>query len=104
MPTDQLLASPEWEQEVRALIDEVVGAAARFGYVIPADFVSEQFAHTRRMGAYKPSSLIDYLAGREVEVEAIWGEPLRRARAAGVAMPHLEKLYARLKKLTVGRR
>jgi 2-dehydropantoate 2-reductase len=52
------------------------------------------------MGAYQPSSLVDYLAGREVEVEAIWGEPLRRARVAGAAMPHLEKLYARLKQLT----
>ena len=104
VPTDQLLASPEWEQEVRALIDEVVGAAARFGYVIPADFITEQFAHTRRMGTYQPSSLIDYLAGREVEVEAIWGEPLRRAQAAGVAMPHLGRLYAQLKQLTAGRR
>jgi 2-dehydropantoate 2-reductase len=56
------------------------------------------------MGAYQPSSLIDFLAGREVEVEAIWGEPLRRAQAAGAAMPHLEKLYARLKELTAGRR
>ena len=104
VPTDQILASPEWEKEVRALIDEVVLAAAKFGYVIPADFIVEQFAHTRRMGAYQPSSLIDYLAGRAVEIEAIWGEPLRRAQAAGVAMPHLEKLYARLKELTAGRR
>jgi 2-dehydropantoate 2-reductase len=103
IPTDRLLASPEWEREVRALIDEVVGAAARLGYVISADFITEQFAHTRRMGAYKPSSLVDYLAGRQVEVEAIWGEPLRRARAAGAAMPHLEQLYARLKQLTAGR-
>jgi 2-dehydropantoate 2-reductase len=102
--TDRILGSPEWEREARALIDEVVGAAARFGYVIPADFIAEQFAHTRRMGAYQPSSLIDYLAGREVEVEAIWGEPLRRAQAAGIAMPHLEKLYTRLKQLTAGRR
>ena len=103
VPTDQILASPEWEREVRALIDEVVGAAARFGYVIPAEFITEQFAHTRRMGAYQPSSLVDYLAGRAVEVEAIWGEPLRRAQAAGVAMPHLERLYGQLKELTAGR-
>ena len=101
--TDRILASPEWEPEVRALIDEVVRAAASFGYVVTADFITEQFAHTRRMGAYQPSSLVDYLAGRAVEVEAIWGEPLRRAQAAGVAMPHLEKLYARLKELTAGR-
>lgn len=100
VPTDRILASPEWEQEARALIDEVVGAAARFGYIIPADFVALQFEHTRRMGAYQPSSLIDYLAGREVEVEAIWGEPLRRAKAVGAAMPHLERLYEELKRLT----
>ena len=48
------------------------------------------------MGAYLPSSLVDFLACREVEVEPIWGEPLRRARAAGVATPHLEDLYGRL--------
>jgi 2-dehydropantoate 2-reductase len=100
VPTDRIMASPELEREARVLIDEVVGAAARFGYVISADFIASQMEHTRRMGAYQPSSLIDFLLGREVEVEAIWGEPLRRARAAGAAMPHLEKLYARLKELT----
>ena len=103
LATDQILASPEWEREVRALVDEIVAAAARFGYVIPPSFIVEQFAHTRRMGAYRPSSLTDYLAGREVEVEAIWGEPLRRAQAAGAAMPHLERLYGQLKHLTAAR-
>jgi 2-dehydropantoate 2-reductase len=100
VPTDRILASPALEREARALIDEIIGAAAKFGYVIPASFVDAQIEHTRRMGAYAPSSLIDYLAGREVEVEAIWGEPLRRAQAAGVAMPRLERLHARLKELT----
>ena len=104
IPTDQVLAQPDGERAVRALIDEVVGAAARFGYVIPEAFIAEQFAHTRRMGAYQPSSLIDFLAGRAVEVEAIWGEPLRRAQAAGASMPHLAQLYARLKELTAGRK
>ena len=101
--TDRILATPRWEQEARALINEVIAAAARFGHVIPADFIEQQFAHTRRMGAYQPSSLIDHLAGREVEVEAIWGEPLRRAQAAGAALPHLEELYTTLKRLTAAR-
>ena len=48
------------------------------------------------MGPYKPSSLLDYLAGREVEVEAIWGEPLRQAQAAGSETPQLEELYNRI--------
>ena len=44
------------------------------------------------MGAYRPSSLIDYLEGREVEVAGLWGEPLRRGLAAGVSMPKLSQL------------
>jgi 2-dehydropantoate 2-reductase len=103
VPTDRILATPELEREARALIDEVIAAAAKFGHVIPADFIEQQFAHTRRMGAYQPSSLVDYLTGREVEVEAIWGEPLRRAQVAGATLPHLEKLYTRLKQLTAAR-
>jgi len=50
------------------------------------------------MGAYRPSSLVDFLAGREVELDAIWGEPLRRAQAAGVEMPELAQLHADLVK------
>jgi 2-dehydropantoate 2-reductase len=49
------------------------------------------------MGAYKPSTLIDFQAGRPFEVEAIWGEPLRRAAAAGAFTPRLQELYEKLK-------
>ena len=51
---------------------------------------------TQAMGADPPSTLIDDLAGRPLEIEAIWGEPLRRAQAAGVETPQLEKLYRQL--------
>ena len=34
------------------------------------------------MGAYRPSSLIDFLASRPVEVEAIWGNPLQAGEGA----------------------
>jgi 2-dehydropantoate 2-reductase len=54
------------------------------------------------MGGYRSSSQIDYEAGREVEVEAIWGEPLRQARAAGAETPRLEVLYANIHRLVGG--
>jgi len=98
--TDKILASPELENQVRALMNEVIEAAAKFGFTIPATFAEKQITATRPMGPYRPSSLIDYLDGREVEVESIWGEPLRRAQAVGAAVPRLEALYAQLKKLT----
>ena len=98
--TDKILASPELENQVRALMTEVIEAAAKFGYAIPSAFIEKQISSTRPMGPYRPSSLIDYLDGREVEVESIWGEPLRRAKKAGAAVPRLEMLYALLKQLT----
>ena len=96
IPTDRICSDPRMAQEVRALMLEVQRAAAGFGYRIPDNYVRRQFEVTPSMGPYRPSSLIDFLAGREVEVEAIWGEPLRRARAIGVEMPRLERLYGRL--------
>jgi 2-dehydropantoate 2-reductase len=51
---------------------------------------------TDGMGPYRPSSLIDYLAGREVEVDGIWGEPLRRGETSGTKMPELRTLLAEI--------
>lgn len=95
--TDRILADPALESEVRALMHEVIDAASRLGHPIPPEFVEAQIEATRPMGAYRPSSLIDYLEGAEVEVEAIWGEPLRRARRVGAAIPHLEALYTSIR-------
>ena len=58
---------------------------------------------TDAMGAYKPSTLIDFEAGRPLEVEAIWGEPLRRGLAAGAEMPELAALYSELKRIDENR-
>jgi 2-dehydropantoate 2-reductase len=98
--TDLILASPDLENLVRALMNEIIEAAARLGYSVPYSFIEKQIGITRPMGAYRPSSLIDYLDGREVEVESIWGEPLRRAKKAGASVPRLEMLYALLTQLT----
>jgi 2-dehydropantoate 2-reductase len=40
--------------------------------------------------------MIDFVEGREVEVDAIWREPLKRAEAAGVEVPHLARLLERI--------
>jgi len=91
--TDRICADAALVARVHALMREVQRAAARFGFEIADDFLRRQFDVTPPMGAYRPSSLVDFLAGREVELESIWGEPLRRAEAAGVPMPELARLY-----------
>lgn len=45
---------------------------------------------------FRPSMLVDLDCGRPMEVEAIVGGVLRRARAQGVATPKLDLIYAGL--------
>ncbi len=97
--TDKILEDPVMAREVRALMYEVLAAAAGEGCVVPEALIQNHIENTPAIGAYQPSSLIDYLAGREVEIESIWAEPLRRAQAHGVATPRLALLYAILKTL-----
>lgn len=94
--TDEICADPRLAEEVRGLMREVQAAAGVFGFRIADEFLRQQFEVTPPMGAYRPSSLVDFRAGRELELEAIWGEPLRRAQAAGLEMPRLAALYRRL--------
>ena len=103
--TDLILASAPLRELAGALMREVQAAArAADGIVIEDAFLERQFTVTEPMGPYRPSSLIDYLDGREVEVEAIWGEPTRRAEQAGVAVPRLATLTALLRHLTAASR
>lgn len=95
--TDQILADRGLRAEVHALMTEVQSVARAIGHEVPDTFLEHQIEITVPMGAYQPSSLIDYLDGREVEIEAIWGEPLRRARSLGVATPRLAELYDTLR-------
>lgn len=91
--TDQILADETLVSRARKLMKEIQEAALREGHEITDDFLQGQFDATGKMDAYRPSSLIDFLEGRAVEVEAIFGEPLRRGQKLGVKMPELEQLY-----------
>lgn len=91
--TDVLLANEGMRLLARRLMEEIVEAAAKFGHEIPRSFVDLQFERTAKMGAYRPSSSIDFDEGRDVEVEEIWGEPVRRSKAVGIPVPRLEMLY-----------
>ncbi|HEY5704420.1 MAG TPA: 2-dehydropantoate 2-reductase [Terrimicrobiaceae bacterium] len=100
---DKILADPALRAQCRALMDETIAAATTLGHPIEKEFAAFQIQRTYSMGAYRPSTLIDWLAGKQLELEAIWGEPLRQAKNAGMLLPHLERLYQHLKTLEAGR-
>jgi 2-dehydropantoate 2-reductase len=97
--TEASLSDNHLRGECLALMDEVIRAANRCGSPLPAAAALEQIKRTESMGAYKPSTLVDFQTGQPLEVEAIWGEPLRRATAAGALTPRLQELYEKLKAL-----
>jgi 2-dehydropantoate 2-reductase len=94
--TDRLLGTPQGEGAVRALMAEVVAAAAGNGIRLDDDVIDRMVEITRPIPAYRSSTQIDRQLGRPMEIEAMFGEPLRAARAAGVATPLLAKLYHEL--------
>lgn len=91
--TERILGDPELARRARRLMEEIRLIAAKRGHRIEDRFIEGQFEVTTSMGAYRPSSLIDFLAGRAVEVDAIWGQALRIGQGAGVDLPELQKLY-----------
>jgi 2-dehydropantoate 2-reductase len=95
--TSIILRDPDLHRSTLAIMREVIDIAVGCGYSLGDGDATEQIKRTETMGAYKPSTLLDFEAGRPLEIEPIWGEPLRRAVAAGVSAPRLQTLYALLR-------
>lgn len=100
--TATLLKDRVLRERARRLMAEVMAAGRAHGCVLEEGLIEQQFAQTEVMGDYLPSSVLDYREGRPVEVEAIWSEPLRRARASGVAVPELERLEREIRQRVAG--
>lgn len=96
--TDALVNNEHTYALARALMVEVVTAAqAVHQRHIPGIFIEEMLTATFKMTPYQPSLKLDHDTGRPMEVEAIFGEPLRLAQQAGLAVPFMEMLYRQLK-------
>lgn len=92
LPTRALLEDPRWLALVRELMLEVIHAACQQGLELPESWAEENIERTRVMGDYYASTLLDFAQGRPLELEALFLEPHRRARAAGAKCPRLSAL------------
>jgi 2-dehydropantoate 2-reductase len=99
LTSDLLLADPKWLRLVRQLMLETIGTARRLGLDIDDGWAQVQIDRTQNMGAYKASTIIDYERGLPLEIDSMFNEPLRQARAVGMPVPHLEQLCGVLTQL-----
>jgi 2-dehydropantoate 2-reductase len=95
--TDELMANIHTRQLVEQLMYEVAAAAKSTERLISDRFIQIMLDYTEKMKPYRTSMKIDYDEGRPLEVELIFGNPLRKAQAAGVNLPLVSCLYRQLK-------
>ncbi len=94
--TKQIMSDPASAVLAEALMREVRQGAESCGYAIEESFVDKLLEDTRQMVPYDSSMRLDFRAGRPMEVESIFGSPLRAARQAGFHAQRIEMLYHQL--------
>ena len=95
--TQALMADPHTRALAEDIMHEVVAGARACGRHVHDSFVKKMIDMTLAMAPYRASMKVDFDEGKPMEVEAIYGNPLRAARSAGAAMPLVETLYRQLK-------
>ncbi len=101
--TNVIMQDPDSRALAESIIQEVRDTAVACGFPIEPEFVQEMMVHTDEMVPYDSSMRLDFLAGRPIEVEAIYGNPLRAAARVGVAAPIIGAMYRQLKFLAAHR-
>lgn len=91
--TDRIMDDPGLRQLAARLMDEVMAGAAGDGAPLPEGLPRQMMDNTAKMKPYKTSMLLDYENRLPLELEYILAEPIRRAEAAGVAVPYMKTQY-----------
>lgn len=94
--TGQIMSNPNTEKLAAELMHEVRTAAKHCGTEYSEGHIQKMLDDTREMAPYASSMLVDFQLEREMEVEAIVGNPLRAAQKAGYNPPKMEMLYQQL--------
>ena len=95
--TAELMAQAETRQLCEQIMWEIVADARACGVPVEDAIVAKMLGHTEKMTPYRTSMKIDFDEHRPMEIEAIYGNPLRAAEAAGVKSPLVGALYRQLK-------
>ena len=95
-PTDKVMQCPQSRELAFELMKEVQAGAASQGRNIPDAYLEEMMTFTDAMVSYMPSMMLDARHHRPMEVESIYGEPVRTAMNNGVHLIRTETLYRQL--------
>jgi len=103
LPIGPVWADPEIREQFLEGCREVERVARAEGVAVRADVIDRITTYVAAIpGTMRSSLLIDLSQGKRIEVEALQGSIVRRARAIGVPVPIMSTLYALLKPYAAG--
>ena len=103
LPIGPLRAEAAFREAAARAMAEVEAVARAEGVGVPPDVVGQKMRYLDNVApAMRSSMMMDVVAGRPTEVEALIGAIVRRGRRAGIATPVMETLYGILKPLSGG--
>jgi len=79
---------------VKNIMKEICELAKADNCELPADVIEKNIVATIKMNPYKTSMLLDFEAGRQMEVEAILGNAVKFAQSKSILIPYLSTIYA----------
>jgi len=88
-----IMADASLRRRAYELMKEIQQAALGYQLTVEDEFLDQMMDYTDQMKPYATSMQLDAQAGLPLEIESIFGEPLRRGQAKGVPMPKLQELY-----------
>jgi 2-dehydropantoate 2-reductase len=95
--TDALMADPHTRRLVELIMQEIVADAHAVGVAVDQEIIERMLQYTDNMKPYRTSMKIDFDERRPMEVESIFGNPLRAAQQAGAKSPLIGMLYRQLR-------
>jgi 2-dehydropantoate 2-reductase len=106
-PNGEMALDPELYIHLKGIMDEVMTTGPKvLGKPFPKEFATAERilkSTQKNTSGSKPSMLLDWEQGKDMELEVILGNPIRIAREKGLEMPRMQTLYALLKKSQANR-
>lgn len=99
MTLDKMLANKEILSRVRKIMEEVKKAAIANGINIRPDTVDFNIERSYGYSGFKTSMLQDYEKGNPLEIDALIGIVVKKAKEKNIEVPETEKTYNELLKV-----
>ncbi|MDC7222140.1 MAG: putative 2-dehydropantoate 2-reductase [Spirochaetales bacterium] len=94
--TKEMMESEHGSALARTIMEEVLAGAEACGCPLDRESVDKMLEYTRIMEPYEPSMKLDFDNHRKMELDYMYRNPLKEARARGVELPAIRMLTEQL--------